>query len=1297
MPGPPHRLALTREPDGFWIRRPFQVQPVVQIRDRGDNLVVGSTLPVTVAVITTSETELWNDNSVLNAVGGIVHFADLPCRRCVGLEKMGIAIKERGYSIHLQFSTEYGVQEVSSRKFDMGTWPPHSMILSNYPGIAGRPSPEAGRTFDLQPSIQLADIDGILATWEPGENISIAVTLRSLNALIPNSMQGTTMIQISRGVAQFTDLRHDYMAQVYTMKFSLISSTVTTVADLYPPPFDIVNGPPAQLSLGSSYGFPAAIGTQPGDPAAGFTLGTQPVVLVLDSVGNMLWEAQIQVTAHLFTTDNQSVREIGFHDNSTRTAVSCPLFKGKRDCSKCIPTKRIPATCGNTPFTDLRVDTGFKDLILRFSSPGLQSVDSTPFRVPLGSPHALFLEQQPLGFKFNTRSRVLPAVSVKDRGNNTVPHHSDDAFRFVTAELCLKPHARLPTTCFNNAALTGTTRNPASCLINAGLDGIVSSPTVAGTPEGKCVRYCFSCLEVNIAGKTMLLDTSSFCTPEESSSANPPWRTHFAHASHAIIEQMRRQPDKYRNLLTCSTADCNTVAAEPCTYYDDRPASGLKWIEVGAMQGSASLHDKLLGLRLRNPALATALAGKVELSQNEWDAFDIAELRMNHYLVRPDGSYLKPADTVLQISTSPAATPGNIAGKQTIASGVARFTEMKVALVGTNFSIRFCSEPPGLRCVSSDSFEVTEDPVRLQMKEQPGKATPGLPLDAPPVVEFGDMSSTTITWEPDFGFVVNCTLCVLVSPVNDSASVWKCAPDERWLELNSLSICDAEHPDPLQDLLQGTTSQQVIEGRAVFSDLQVDKRGTYKLRFTAGGFISVDSLPFLVNLGQGVKLVILSEAAGIEPGLPFTTQPMVGVADKGGNMVDDEHGTSVNATLLSADGLVDLGLVPSHFVAPSHSIGYHEATQHTRFGVAVFEGLRIDKVGTYVIRYGAASYLSVDSKPIRVVVGIGVKLHIVVRPTGCCARAACNFQAAQDPTCRSTPVVSILDLGDNLVPWHGVRINATVFAKTSSNSSALGLRSFFATSDGEGKAVYTDFGMEKAGHYRIEFRNISPYVWRTRHPDGSWTSKDYWVFTPVETAFSVSGRLSNLFIEVNPSRIIPGAPMEQQPTVIMRDAERFVVDHDWSTSVTASIADRSGASILLGGQNVHRATPPVNSNYSDLGGHVYFSDLRVDLASKCVRMSFSAAILGGGIATVKSLEFNVDVGPYHRITVIEQPGNAALGTPFGIQPSVALTDYGGNIVMDDSKTFVTGLCLCISPSLGLCLRICISLCLCLYL
>ncbi len=1067
MHGQPHALALEQEPQGFWTKRPFQVQPIVKVLDRGQNLANSSSLAIKVELITSSkEITLFNDVLQLNAVHGVARFQNLPCGKCVGLERSGIAIAMQGYSLRLEFTTVLGVASVTSRLFDVGSWPPGSMALSNYPLAA-----VAGLDFEKQPLITLLDLEGITATWHPDEKMYITVTLSTARDLTPKNLQGTTRVEVVRGKAQFTDLRHDYMATQYNLKFALVALTVSTVKDIQSPLFNVAGGAAFQLSLGSSYGYPSANGTQPSGAVVGFPLKTQPVVLVLDSVRNVLWERALNVTVQLFTVDNESVVDHGFLFNSTRTVISCPLSSvtGRPDCSKCKPTKTLPATCGTAFFTDLRVDRGYENLVLRFSSPGLKSVDSKPLQVPVGKVYALFIEQQPLGFKYNTPLTVEPVVSLKDIGNNTVRYDTD---------------------------------------ASVGQD---------------------------------------------------------------------------------ATAKQYYVRSHVCMQNNTNPQ------------------------------------------------------------IECDSSTARLAKVV---------------------TGLARFTDISIASVGTNLSIRFCSYPEGLRCAQSAVFEVTEDPTQLLMLSQPGRGIPGLNIGQTPVVRISDTYLSTITWQPNYGLKVNCTLCALSSKVNATEEEWTCAPDERWLELNALSACHYRTPDPLQQLLKGTSSQQVVEGLASFSDLRIDKRGTYKFRFTAGGLIPIDSNPFVVGLGEASRLAILVESAGVHPGLPFETQPTVAVVDDGNNVVETDHGTRINATLWTLSGKDYRGLVFTHFVAPRHSPGYHNATQLTRFGAAIFEGLRIDKVGTYFIRYSTEAYPSIDSSPIQVSLGVGVKLNIIVRPTGCCARASCNFIATQEATCRTVPAIGIVDLGGNLVPWNGVRINATIFKRRDAEGET-GLQSVFATSDDRGIATFTSFGVDEPGNYTIKFRNISPYVWRTRHPDGSWTNTDYWVFSPAEANFSVSGRLARLFLEMNPSSIIPGAPMLIQPRLILMDAGGYVVDHDWSTSVTASVKQEIGDSIMLGGQKSQRATPTNVTNTSDQGGRVHFTNLRIDLAAKCVSMHFSAPISTGGSVMVKSLLFNVDVGRYHKITVIQQPGSALIGEPFGIQPHVALTDYGGNIVTDDSKTVIT--------------------------
>jgi hypothetical protein len=1047
------------------MNRPFQVQPIIEVRDITDNVVLGSSAVMKVKLIVESTNYLGfirNDALELRAVAGVARFQELPCSMCVGLETKGIAISFPWIGIRLEFWTTYGIAPIRTGKFDVGMWPPKNLYLVP----ASSPQDlccQGGETFKQQPRIHLLDTESIIATWHPSEKIYVAVTIQPRSTDYPTDLKGTTKVEVVRGIAQFTDLRHDYMAIMYSLRFKLITTTVSGIAEIDTPLFDVVNGVAFQLSLNSSYGNPSTIGTQPGMPQVGFPLQTQPVVLVLDKVGNMLWESAINVTAHLLTADgNKKVQDDGFAYNSTRTVISCPLFKGRHDCSKCRRSIRIFPTCGTAPFTDLRVDRSIETLILRFSSPGLKSVDSLPFIVPLGEIYALFVEQEPLGFKYNTWLRQQPLIVIKDRGNNTVSFDGHNT-RFIAAELCT-----------------------------------------------------------------------------------------------------------------------NTLASNTC----------------------------------------------------------------------------------LDASTS----TGNIANVASIVNGIARFTDMKIRLVGTNMTIRFCSKPSGLRCTYSTQFEVTEDPTQLLVRTHPSRGIPGFTFPVAPVVQVVDMHSSTSTWTPD-GFVINSTLCALVGPLNATEEEWKCAPDGQWLELNALSTCDYQPPDTLQTLLQGETSRKVVEGLASFSDLRIDKVGTYKLKFTAGGLVPAETDPFSVAVGMGVCLSVLVHASGVQPGLPFQTQPVVAVVDQGGNNIETDHGTKINATLWTTDRLTNLGLVPTHFIAPRHSIAYHNATQLTRFGVAVFEGLRIDKAGTYIIRYSSDLYTSVESPPLQANIGIGVQLNIAVRPTGCCSSNSCNFRSSDEPTCITLPVISILDSGGNLVPWNGVKINATVFTRHGTDKEHL--QSFVAISDDHGQASFTDFGMTKPGNYTVRFRNISPYNWRTRHPDGSWTDKYFWDFAPTEVNFSVSGRLSRLYLENQPAEIIPGEPMLQQPTVIMYDDQTNVVDHDFSTLVTVSVNFSNGESVMIGGQKIKAATPTVVTNYSDDGGRIIFTDLRIDLAGRCMRMYFSAPTYSGGSIILSSLQFNVEVGRFHRVAVVQQPGKAVLGLPFGIQPHVALTDFGGNIVAEDSQTVVT--------------------------
>ncbi len=65
-------------------------------------------------------------------------------------------------------------------------------------------------------------------------------------------------------------------------------------------------------------------------------------------------------------------------------------------------------------------------------------------------------------------------------------------------------------------------------------------------------------------------------------------------------------------------------------------ASGLKWKEVGAAKTA-------YGDKLTNEKLSEALEGQTEFTKEEWEAFDIKDVRMEHF-IKAGEKYFKPAE-----------------------------------------------------------------------------------------------------------------------------------------------------------------------------------------------------------------------------------------------------------------------------------------------------------------------------------------------------------------------------------------------------------------------------------------------------------------------------------------------------------------------------------------------------------------------------------------------------------------------------------------------------------------------------
>lgn len=126
--GAANRLSIFTQPGGIRTQRPFQVQPVVHVLDRGGNLITtgtGSRSNVTVAA---NGGILFNLQTITNAKGGVATFDGITCESCPGAVTNGLAMTSRASGATLTF-TSPGLTQVTSRAFDSSEWPPQTLSV----------------------------------------------------------------------------------------------------------------------------------------------------------------------------------------------------------------------------------------------------------------------------------------------------------------------------------------------------------------------------------------------------------------------------------------------------------------------------------------------------------------------------------------------------------------------------------------------------------------------------------------------------------------------------------------------------------------------------------------------------------------------------------------------------------------------------------------------------------------------------------------------------------------------------------------------------------------------------------------------------------------------------------------------------------------------------------------------------------------------------------------------------------------------------------------------------------------
>jgi hypothetical protein len=243
-------LGIQTQPGGGTSGLAFASQPVIQVRDAVNAVVVGSTAAVT-ATITSGPGSL-SGTATVTAVNGVARFLDLQ------VDSPG--------SYTISFATP-DLPTVTSVTFSVSQ-PPVSLALETQPNGA-----VSGQRLATQPVVSFRD---------PANELAGGVTAPVTASLASGSgaLAGTTTVNAVGGVASFEDLRLNGSGP-HTIVFTSAGMTSATASSV------VVTQAPAAL----------AMETQPTGAHSGAPLATQPAVRVLDHAGLPIADAAESITA----------------------------------------------------------------------------------------------------------------------------------------------------------------------------------------------------------------------------------------------------------------------------------------------------------------------------------------------------------------------------------------------------------------------------------------------------------------------------------------------------------------------------------------------------------------------------------------------------------------------------------------------------------------------------------------------------------------------------------------------------------------------------------------------------------------------------------------------------------------------------------------------------------------------------------------------------------------------------------------------------------------------------------------
>ncbi len=1265
------KLVFTSQPGGATAGKPFNPQPMVEIRDDYGNIVTsGADSKAVLTMSLASGTgSLPAETTSVAASSGVAKWANLSID-LVGEKKLRVS------KLNLTKSGGAEALTADSNLFSINPGAASKLVFITQPGGAGGAPGVAGVDFAQQPQVAIQDASGNTITDSSAE-VTLALGANPGQGILSGTTPGAASVRVVNGIATFTGLFINKSGVGYTLTASGGELTGASA------PFNITAGAPAKLAF-IVQPQSGASGT-PG--AAGVAFVQQPKVAIQDTLGNTVTTSTAEVTLALGANPG-----------------------GGTLSGKTLRATTVQADKGVASFEGLSIDKVGVGYTLTASGERLAGETSSGFDIIAGEAKKLAFIVQPQGGAGGTSAVAgvafaqQPKVAIQDDFGNTVTTSTTE----VTLALGANP---------GGGTLSGKVKVSAKkgiadfteLLINK--SGIGYTLTASGGRLTVATSSEFNIVAGAAAKLAFIVQPQGGTAPETPGVAG----VAFTQQPKVAIQ------DAFENTVTTSTAEVTlALGANPGTGGLGGGTGGV--VTVQAKEGIATFS----GLFINKSGLKYTLkASCPDVPKEEFSH----EFNITHgpatklvFTSQPGGATArKPfatqpiveiqdkygnvvtggADGRAVLAISFRSGTGSLSGEILVfaSSGVAKWTNLSIDLVGEKVlqaSKQDSINSGGTEALTADSasFNVNAGAgSKLAFITEPGGGTAGDPWALQPKVAIQDDSGNIVTTstaevtlalganpgggtlsgtvkvsaregiatfaglsinKSGVGYTLKASGDVLTGVMSSGFNIvtgaaaklafivqprggaggTPGAAGEAFVQQPKVAIQDASGnivttstaevtlalgANPGGGTLSGQVKVSASGGIATFAGLSINKSGVgYTLTASGRWLIEDTSSQFDITAGPAKKLVFIEQPQGrTGGGTGGTTAPGVaGVAfaQQPKVAIQDEFENTV--TTSTTEVTLALGANPGGGTLSG------KVKVSAKKGIADFTELFINKSGIgYTLTASGGRLTVATSSEFNIVAGAAVKLAFIVQPQGGIAPGTPGVAGV---AFTQQPKVAIQDAFENTVTTSTAEVTLALGA----NPGAGVLERVTTVKASEGIANFSGLFIKKSG---------LKYTLKASCPD-----------VPREEfshEFDIThGPATKLVFTSQPGGATAGKPFTTQPIVEIRDDhDNIVTSGAGSPVLTMSFSSGTGS---LSGQ----------IQVASDSGVARWDNLRIDLAGiKVLRVN-------KGALTADSDSFNVNAGAGSKLAFITEPGGGTAGDPWALQPKVAIQDDSGNIV-----------------------------------